>query len=314
MIVTAQPMDISAPPGWDVVDVSIGPLGEPVLLLWERPTFMPLDPLEARAPGITARRRRQVGPNRFRVLHHQPDGTVVVDVPETTRNYNRVQPLPGGEYLLDRSRDRDSDSDFDVYAANGELLRSWQSDGGVACATAGGRVWVGYGDQAVVDGLFAGGLGRYGAACFDSAGNLLVGFNDLARQQGIETIFDCYALNAVSDTEVWFWYYVGFPLVRVVEGHIDGHWPSLKDIAPIAGSHAFAVSGDRLLFHGGYDARDRFSLVSLKQEHSEEVTVVDPTGAPLPRLQSRSFGRGTRIYLPTNQALFVVDAATLPTW
>jgi len=70
------------------------------------------------------------------------------------------------------------------------------------------------------------------------------------------------------------------------------------------------MDSDRVLFRGGYQDRDRLYLVSLNSQRSQELAPTDPSGERI--ADFRAFARGSCFYLRTNVALFVIDAATLP--
>ncbi len=164
--------------GWDVIDVTLGPMADPLVLLWERPEFPPPDLGDADYPSIESTWHKWERPNRFRILHYHASGLEVLDLPETVQTYHHVQPLPGGEYLLVAGWARDERPNADVYSADGRLLRSWHTGSFVTHlqATSNGAIWAGYSDKGVFENdLFSG-----GATCFDANGRVLVSYADLA--------------------------------------------------------------------------------------------------------------------------------------
>jgi hypothetical protein len=175
-----------------------------------------------------------------------------------------------------------------------------------------GAIWVSYFDEGIF-GRKGRRLGSDGANCFDQEGRVEFGFNPLARRIGLDTIANCDAMDVVSDDETWLWYYIEFPLVRVRDGWIDNYWPDMVDKAPIAGSSAFAVADERVLFTASskYD-EGRLYLVSLNGPHSQELVPADADGNPI--ADFRAFGRGSNLYLQAADALFAIDAAALPDW
>ena len=297
-----------------MINVSVGPNDDPLVLMWQRPESLPMHPEEAEDPGITVRFRRYAGPNRFRLVHNRADGQAIVDLPETSQNYHFAQPLPMTNYLCVAMRANDDQLNAGVHEADGALSRSFHVGDGVedVQTTSSGAIWVSYFDEGIFGGPRGRTIGRDGANCFDQEGRVEFGFNPLARRIGLDTIANCDAMNVVSDDETWLWYYVEFPLVRVRDGWIDDYWPDIVDKALISGSHAFALVGERVLFRGGYRDRDRLYLVSLDGPRSQEFIPIDADGEPIGDF--RAFGRGSCLYLWTARDLFVIDVTALPGW
>ena len=305
-VTASRVMDFGEEPGWDVSGVSVGPAVDPLVLLWRnrrtcRPTHARPNPRGSPSagggwPDPTASGSSTGAPAPW------PSSTCPRP-PRTTISRNRY-PGTSTSWWAPGAR---TGAPTPTYTLPTAACAAPSRSAAASCTSrrppAG--IWAGY-DDVATQGHAPGGLG---AACFDATGRLLLGYNDLADARGIERIFDCYAMNAVSDAEVWLFYYVGFPLVRLVDGRIAGHWPALGQAAPIAGSDAFAVAGDRLLFRGGYHDRDRLYLVPLDGRPAQEVVPVDEGGASIATVWA--FGRGSRLYLWTGRTLFGLDAASL---
>ena len=310
-------LDLAGFDGWDIINVTVGPNDDPLILLWEHPDDLPEDPDEHKYPGQTLQRRILAGPNSFRVVHFHAGRRAIMDLPETTLDYRFVQPLGDREYVVAAPWPRDERPNAHVYSADSRPLRSFYAGGGVqhVQATAGGLIWVGHSDEGIFKSVLPD-LGPEGVNCFNANGRAEFGFNSLLLrntflwQNGLNDIADCYAMNAVSDEETWIWYYVEFPLVRIADGWIDAFWPNVVDKAPLRGSHAFAVADDRILFRGGYRDRDRLYLVALNGPRSQELLPVDSDGNHI--AEFRAFGRGSKLYLRTEEALHMINAADLP--
>ena len=291
---------------WEIMNVSAGPAGDPIALLWERPLDLTPEPDEAELPGVTMDRRWNRGPNRFRVLHVTETGMVMLDIDAGDHAYSFAQPLAGEGYLLVESWPRDGRPNADVYSAGGAKVRSFALGGGIGHVqvTSDNRIWVGFFDQGVIEDE----VGQYGVICFDADGDFRFRYN-LERSRLMIDILDCYALNATDD-ETWLFTYVDFPLSRVRDDEIDGYWEGLTEQAPIAGAGALAVSGERLLFASPYDAPDNLFLVTLGKPGWHGIVPVDEAGTPLTGF--RTFGRGSRLYLWNDSALRAVDLAAMP--
>jgi hypothetical protein len=197
-----------------------------------------------------------------------------------------------------------------------------------------GRIWGGYGDEAI----FAGPpLASAGIVSFDRQGNVLFRFSrDAANADIVPGVWSCAAINLVSDDELWVaylaydrarqsgWWEPFYALVQLRVGRVERvlPWSVVSDKAPVPGPAPFALSGDWMLLQGHRDHRSpprpdrdtdraRLYLVSLSTARSEELVPVDEGGEWIGSFSAT--GRGSKLYLTTDRALFMVDAAALPT-
>lgn len=283
-----------------LIALTVGPHLNPVALSLEQPPDYRIE-----RPGWASfPKRRADRPNRFRIHHRTGDGWQALDLPETDENYHAVQPIGSDEWLLVRGRAQgDDDRNAHVYDAAGRHVRSFHAGDGIqdVQATEDGRIWVSFFDEGVFGNTKLGGAGL---VCLDARGRCLFRFTDVLGG-GVPDICDCYALNVVSDREVWLCYYTDFPLVRLVDGQVADFWPGL----PVSGSSGFAVEGDMALFAGGYEDREFLFLVRLGEKRVLKVRPTDEQGRPLTKFTA--FGRGGRLLLQTDEALRSVDVAEL---
>ena len=286
--------------GRHLINVTVGPDLDPVVLTLEQPPDY-----RTESPGWASfPKKRADRPNRFRI-HHQAGGMWrATDLPETVENFHQVQPLGVDEWLVVRGRaEGDDDRNAHVYDAVGRHLRSFHAGDGIqdVQATGGGEVWVSYFDEGVFGSTKLGGAGL---VCLDGRGHCVFRFTDVLGG-GVPDICDCYVLNVVSGGEVWLCYYTDFPLVRLVDGKVEGFWPRV----PVGGSPGIAVDGDMALFAGGY--RDKESLY-LVRPGEKRVLKVEPTDEDGQRLKKfTAFGRGSRLFLQTEVALHAVDVTDI---
>jgi hypothetical protein len=187
-------------------------------------------------------------------------------------------------------------------------------------ATLSGNVWVGYGD----DGAYGDNpLSQTGVVCFDQNGKVIFRFNKLANQEQALKIEHTYAMNVISDNEAWLYYYTQppenlaslysdteFALARVRNQEVDKVWRDITNRAPVRGEHAVAVHDHRLLF-GGKSLVDQSSiyLVSLSDDSFQRY-IAAADGEPIESWLG--FARGSWLYLWTDNALYGIDASTLP--
>jgi hypothetical protein len=231
-----------------------------------------------------------------------------------------VQPLPGGQWLLVRSRCRAGVIDPEnpnarthqrnarVHDASGTLLRRFLLGDGIARVqtTPGGRIWTSFFDEGVFGNLgWSQPIGAWGLLCWDHGG-LLYRYSPPAGVGGID---DCYALNVPSDEEAWACYYSDFPLVRIEpdEKRVDA-WD-----CPVVGAHAFAVGGGYALLDGGYDDHDTYHLLEIPESgelrERGSFPFADESGKRL--AQVPALGRGPFLYLFRQARCYRVDLREL---
>lgn len=286
-----------------LIGVAVGPRLDPVVLSLEQ------DPdYRTEHPGWASfAKKRADRPNRFRIHHRvATHAWRAIDLPETSENIHFVQPLGQEEWLLVRGRaDGDDDPNAHVHGASGRHLRSFPAGDGIqeVQTTSDGKIWIGYFDEGVFGSTKLGGAGL---VCLDDRGHCTFRFTDVLGE-GVSDICDCYALNVASDREVWLCYYTDFPLVRLIDGKVDGVWPRF----PVQGSPGFAIDGETALFAGGYDDKGMLHLVRLGEKKGQKLIPTGEDGLPLKKFCA--FGRKDRLYLQTDQAIHAVDLAGVAT-
>jgi hypothetical protein len=284
-------------PARHVVSVAAGPHSDLVVLSLDAPP----DYRRTAPSGASFAKLRADHTNRYRIDHLRGGAWSSLTLAPTDENFHCVQPLGESDWLLVRGRaDGNSDRNAHVYGPDGTCLRSFHAGDGIEDiqATEDGRIWVSYFDEGVFGNTV---LGQTGLACLDSSGRANFRFNELASAGAVPDIADCYALNVCSNREAWLYYYTDFPLVRLVDGQVAELWAGIG----VKGSHAFAVSGRHALFAGGYNKRDRLFLVDLATSEVRERIPVDEAGEPIEGFAA--FGRGSRLWLQSGNAVFVVD-------
>jgi len=249
------------------------------------------------------RRTRKVGdPNHFRIYHQIcKERFECIDFPPMQEDFTHVQPLSHNTWLFIRSRSYGSgDHNASIYAVDGSLLRSFHVGDAIHDVQVDevGAIWVSFFDEGVFSGEEP---AQAGLVCFNQEGQTLFKYNNLAERTGALSIADCYAMNVCSQQEVWLCPYMEFPLVQLVEQQIKQVWLDV----PVRGSQAFAISSGRALFAGGYENWKKLFLVTLDTMSEEQIEAVDQDGA---RLSFRiAYGRGSRLYLVSEQSIFVLD-------
>jgi hypothetical protein len=205
-----------------------------------------------------------------------------------------------------------SPTDFEkngrIYSLSGEFSREILLGDGIQSvqATSNGIIWTSFFDEGVF-GNFGWNepVGASGLVAWNSAGNKIYDFQPTV---GLDSICDCYALNVESDTDVWLYYYTEFPLVHLHHQRVQSVWNM-----PITGSDGFAVSGNRVLFRGGYDDRDTYHLFLLSSNGRvkllKQLQLADEIGQKL--TAERVVGRGSSLYVLSDGLVYRTDVSSL---
>ena len=116
-------------------------------------------------------------------------------------------------------------------------------------------------------------------------------------------ICDCYALNIVSDNEVWFYYYSDFLLGNIRGGKIDYYDPKLS------GADGFLIYDRYVLFRGGYNNQDEYRLFEfVKNSYLKEkrkITFTDENDKII--IANAIDCRGSRLILMVGSVLYDID-------
>jgi hypothetical protein len=283
---------------------------------------------------------------RFRLLHFvdgDSSGRVrTIDLPVFDEPVRSVVSIGGDQFLVFYRRDstcasnaRHHDARARVIDATGAVLSEFVSGSPLlAQAAPGGPIWLGY--EGSDERIFS----RYewledaNVRCVDSSGLVLFDLNEVVvSQTGIPKVSFVQGLNVVSDREVWIsyttidrkWptYFFGL-LGHILDGDLVGLWPwtRVSYKAPIFDEgREFAIIDNHLLVkgieHWHPDGSrespnrddDRLYLVSLTTPRSLEIFPIDEHGDWIGPF--RTEGRGSKLFLTTEHALFMIDAAAL---
>ena len=165
-----------------------------------------------------------------------------------------------------------------IYDQSGHFVRSIDLGDGIEDiqASSDGHIWVSYFDE----GVFGGGIGKYGAVCFDVHGNPQFKYSEYAEHQGLPFISDCYAMNVSGAGDVWLNYYTDFPLVHLRKF-------VLEDVCEAFGTtgKGFAVRDEDVV----YLREGQLWSISLESPESPKILRArDESGATLMQLPVRS--------------------------
>jgi hypothetical protein len=209
---------------------------------------------------------------------------------------SHVQPFGGG-WLLGEARGGRAG----VYDGKGRLQRTL--DLGDASkdiqTTPNGKIWVSYFDE----GVYGRGPGsQQGIVCFHSLGQQMFTYSDFAKENNLPFIDDCYALNVVSEDEVWLSYYSDFPLVSNRSFRLHRAW---KDFGCMDG--AFCLFEGAVLFPKCYTSNEGASQLLRRtlseSPQTEPLEATDDDGRTIGG-KFKAAARGSKFYLWTETALY----------
>lgn len=221
-------------------------------------------------------------------------------------NIHDVQLLPDRNVLLVCARsyyrnEKDFDENGRIYSPSGEFLDEILLGDGIqnTQSTQDGTIWTGFFDEGVFGNFgWTDPVGESGLIAWGSDGTKAYEFEPV---ESLDHICDCYALNVVSNTETWCYYYTEFPLVKIDGFRIADYWDT-----PVCGSDAFAIAHGYALFKGGYDEKDLYCLVKLKRNHKSDMVktfeLLDEASEPIRGAWVR--GKGDSMYLLKDNTVY----------
>lgn len=231
----------------------------------------------------------------FRIHHWRDRQIREIQLPPSDASYHLAE-VSEENYLCIAANRVDEKRNAHLFDGRGHLLHSY--DLGVSIAdiqiSTNNQIWVAYMDEGIF-GMEEGALSQQGLCCFDAQGNRTFGFfDDIVSNpaNGLDSIFDCYALNVVSSRDVWLCYYTEFPLVHLHDYQVQ---TIFQPSAEVIGSGTFAISGTCRLFTGGYHYGGQIFWRDEASGRQVEIEAVNETGQPV--VWERAKGRGADLFL-----------------
>jgi hypothetical protein len=148
------------------------------------------------------------------------------------------------------------------------------------------------------EGVYGAGIGAAGLICFDSTGTPVFKYSDLAQTGKVPFIDDCYALNVISEDEVWLCYYADFPLVCLRGFELQYPTKKLGPTRSLAITNGMAICSTayapgQLLRQSLTDADDDTALSPVDERGN---IIVPPFSAT---------ARGSRLCLRTESSVYL---------
>lgn len=238
--------------GYTIIDSSIGPRGEICILAVNKvPEY-----IDGMFPPV-----QTADGHDYKAIILSKGHKKEVIVKNQKWNYHFIQPMENDRIVLVCARSHLYENGvFDrnarVFDMSGNQVNAFLLGDGIQnfYVTKGNNIWTSYFDE----GIFGNNgwnqpIGSYGLRAWDSDGNGQYKYPNMDPH----FISDCYALNVMSDDEVWFYYYTDFEVARYYKGSIDYFKPNIE------GSDGFIVYEDYVLFRGGYSKHDKYILTKM---------------------------------------------------
>ncbi|MCX7748205.1 MAG: hypothetical protein N2645_15165 [Clostridia bacterium] len=243
----------------------------------------------------------------YKVITVQYDNVYTVNIDNQEWNYHFVQPIGDSNILLVCARSRyyghnKYDLNGKIFDLNGNLIKEFLLGDGIqdVKVSSGGIIWTSYFDEGVFGNYgWDNPIGSCGLRAWNQNGETVYIYNN----DGNNFICDCYALNIVSDNEVWFYYYTDFLLGKIKDGKVDYFDPKLS------GADGFLTYDRYVLFRGGYSNRDEYHLFEfIKTDTLQEKKIITFTNENNEEIQGDSFDcRGSKLLLRSDTKLYDVD-------
>ncbi|WP_051870611.1 hypothetical protein [Brevibacillus laterosporus] len=193
----------------------------------------------------------------YKVLIITEDGQVhETSLAKQRYHYHFIQPLNDNTLLVVGARTRYFDPDnFElngkIFDLDGNLIKKLLLGDGIqhVQVSPNGTIWTGFFDEGVFGNYgWADPIGASGLVAWDQEGKQI--FSNHKAD-----ICDCYALNVVSDQEIWFYYYTDFHLVKIANDQMEFFKPK------ISGASGFITYNSFFLFDKGYGKHDEYILL-----------------------------------------------------
>ncbi|MBM7662808.1 hypothetical protein JOC85_003619 [Bacillus mesophilus] len=282
--------------GYTIVDTSIGPLGEVCVLA--------VNKVPNREEGMFPPTKTNEG-HDYKAIIISTGNIREIILNNQRWNYHFIQTIERENILLVCARSNlyengTFDNNAKVFDSEGNLLREFLLGDGIQSlyVTKENKIWTSYFDEGIFGNYgWTDPIGQYGLRAWDSDGEELYKYPNIEQQ----FISDCYALNVVSDEEVWFYFYTDFELGKYHNGKIEYITPGVD------GSDGFTVYKDYLFFRGGYSEHDKYILFqeipNNKLKRVSNLELIDETKNPIKANHISCRGplllitTGTKIYI-----------------
>ncbi len=280
------------PDDWNVSGFGVDWGGEPLLLLQEGKPPCPNAPDSEKARIAWLR----TAPKAHHLVYWSGLSACRLTFEASTGIFTHfVQPFEGGWLLCEARGGRAC-----VYDSQGSLQRILDLGDAIkdVQTTSLGKIWASYFDE----GVYGDGVGKWhGLICFDAFGSPIFTYGEFAERNNLPFIDDCYAMNVVSDDEIWVSYYQAFPLVRIKGFELAQHCEEFGCMR-----HGFAIVDGGVIFPKCYTRSELLRRKFAEPMETESLEPVDEAGAPIGGVLKVA-ARGDRFYLWAGNALYQME-------
>ncbi|WP_010243293.1 hypothetical protein [Acetivibrio cellulolyticus] len=245
--------------------------------------------------------------HNYKVIIVQWENVYTVNIDNQKWNYHLVQPIGNDRVILACARARyygrnKYDLNGKIFDLNGTFIKEFLLGDGIEDlkVTENDVIWTSYFDEGVIGNYgWDDPIGSCGLRAWNQDGETVYTYNN----SDSNFICDCYALNVVSDNEVWFYYYTDFLLGKIKGEKIHYYNPKLS------GADGFSIYDRYVLFRGGYDNRDEYRLLEfVKGDNLKETRIITFTDENDKVIIADKFDcRGSRLILMVDSKLYSID-------
>jgi hypothetical protein len=245
-------------------------------------------------------------PQQYQVLLITPYKTKIIEINDVNWNFHYAQPIERNNVLLVGARSEYYDNnEYDlngrIFNEHGVMQRQFLLGDGIqdVQTTTNDTIWTSYFDEGVFgNNGWNDPIGKYGLRSWSKDGQHKYKYHASENH----FIADCYALNVISDDDVWFYYYTDFELANIKNETIY-YYP-----VNVHGSDGFILSDDHVLFRGGYDDHDVYTLYQIKNGMLKKVSNIEFVDENNEKIISIEVScRGSIMLLLSNKGLYTVD-------
>jgi len=220
--------------------------------------------------------------------------------------FHFLQPVQGDKFLLASARtsfrNGNPEKNARIFDNAGTCISEFVLGDGLQSVkvTADNHIWASYFDEGIYGSYgWDKPLGYCGLRKWDISGNSCFEYNAQAYRKYID---DCYAMNVLSDSEVWFYFYQDFQIGILKDNKISFLEPG------ISGASCFLVHGQRVMFDKGYNQHGTFRVLKISGDLLEaeyDIVFEDPDGTRLiPQLIDY---RGSEMVFVSNEKVYIYD-------
>jgi len=288
---------------YEIISISIAPNNDICVLILQNK----LDYTKKSSGGATFPKTKPEKENDYLAIIFNKNKISKINIKKQKWNYHFIQSLDKKEILLANARSQFFSKDSyelnaKVFDNTGKLIREfWLGDGIQDLKTTKeGMIWTSYFDEGIFGNFgWENPIGASGLRSWDKNGKPKYEYKDPSKKH---FIVDCYALNVVSDKEIWFYYYSDFNLVRLKNGELT-FWKT-----DISSSDGFVILGNHVLFRGGYDKRDTYHLYKIEGKELNKVSEIEFKDEKNTKLQAdRIDCRGSSLLLQKGTKTYLFD-------